>query len=232
MKKLAGIWIAVALLVLSVGCAKENEDRKSSQNTDKGTEETQSSQTIEETNKSSENSDQDSTENKNLEEGFYKYRPVVGSKRVFKNGDLEMFTQKIIASNDEYVQVTVEIGGTSTVQIYKWTSGELTLVYEEPQAVNPEQNILDSFTPVKNPEVIYSVDENANWTLIGEKESVTVPYGEFTNVYVMQKITDEVVGEDTIYTRYFAPGVGFIKETFELTGEQGYKDEANLSSLD
>jgi hypothetical protein len=72
----------------------------------------------------------------------------------------------------------------------------------------------------------------ADWKVINQNESVQTPYQTFTNVYVIQKITNEVEGAETIYTNYIAPGIGLIKETFEVTGDQGYSAESMLQKIE
>jgi hypothetical protein len=159
-------------------------------------------------------------------------RPKVGMKKAFtdNNSDIVM-TEEIVAINDEYIQIVLSIGSSNTTQIYKWTNEEITLVFEKMNLENPRENLLEKFEPNKN-EVILSETKQANWELLEKDATVTVPNGTFKNVYIVRKITDEVVDEDTIYTRYYAPEIGLIKETFELTGKDGYKGESNLSKVE
>jgi hypothetical protein len=56
--------------------------------------------------------------------------------------------------------------------------------------------------------------------------------GTYEKVYLLEKITDEVQGADTIYTRYYAPGIGLVKETLEVTGENGYTGQMELASVE
>ncbi|WP_078543809.1 hypothetical protein [Litchfieldia alkalitelluris] len=168
-----------------------------------------------------------------IEANLLQYRPEVGTKRTYMNGEDEIYIQEVIAADEEYLQLTISLSGAPTTHIYRWTNNEIALIYENSSPSNPRDNLLEEFESTGVIETYIDVDDiQADWQLIGADEKVTVPYDTFKNVLVLQKTTDEVEGEDTIYTRYFAEGHGMIKETFELTGEYGYKDEANLSTVD
>jgi hypothetical protein len=163
---------------------------------------------------------------------FNQFKPEVGMKKVFidTNSNIVM-TEEVIAAKDHYIQILLTIGASNTTQIYKWTDDEVTLVFEKINPNNPRKNLLNEFKPNKN-EIILSNTQQADWELLERDTTVAVPYGEFKNIYVVKKVTDEVINEDTIYTRYYAPGVGLVKETFELTGENGYKGELSLSKVE
>ncbi|MEH7381375.1 hypothetical protein V7138_13010 [Bacillus sp. JJ1533] len=211
------------LLVVLVGCSANNQVKDQEEPTKKNqTEQTEATAP-----------EQEETTKEEPEEvaGYTLYRPEVGTSRTFTNNGEEIFTQEIVAENDEYVQLTIAIGGTISTQVYKWTADEISLVFEEREPSNPSESILDSFTPNEEIDVFVQSEGNSDWELIDEAASLKVPYGEFKDVLVIQKVTDEVEGADTIYTRYFAPSVGMIKESFEVTGEQGYEDEANLETV-
>lgn len=166
--------------------------------------------------------------------GLFEYRPKVGNNMIYTSGDIQLYEYKIIAEDDEHVQVTISIGGDPTTHIYKWTATELTLVYEDAAPTNPETNILNDFKPMPTNkiDILINKEGTADWKLISAADSVTVPFGTFKNVYVIEKITDEVADAETIYRKYYAPGVGFIKETFEVTGKNGYTEEATLEVVE
>ncbi|WP_044747850.1 hypothetical protein [Bacillus alveayuensis] len=179
------------------------------------------------------NGEKESKPEEKKEEGiFNQFKPEVGIKKVFidDNSDIVM-TEEIIAEKDDYIQILLTIGASNTTQIYKWTGDEITLVFEKINPDSPRKNILNEFKPNKD-ETILSNRQQTDWELIEKDTTVAVPYGEFENVYVVKKVTGEVVNEDTIYTRYYAPGVGLVKENFELTGENGYKGELSLSKVE
>lgn len=166
-----------------------------------------------------------------IKEGNLKeYRPKVEEKRTYTNAGEEIYVHEIVAENEEFVQIIVSLSGASTTQIYRWTDNEITLIHEAAGRQSPE--LIEAFVPMEFPEILFHFNGQAEWKMIEENQTITVPNGTFTNVIAIQKVTDEVARADTIYTRYFAPGMGLIKETYEVTGENGYKDEANLDKVE
>jgi hypothetical protein len=166
-----------------------------------------------------------------LKQGNLKeYRPKVGEKRTYTNAGEEIYVHEVIAENEEFIQITVSLSGAPTTQIYRWTNEEITLVHEMAGRQDPE--LIQAFVPMEFPEIFMDLNGQAEWQLVQEDMTVTVPSGTYSDVIAIRKTTDEVVGADTIYTRYFSPGMGLIKETYEVTGEHGYKDEANLDRIE
>ena len=165
---------------------------------------------------------------KNKQGNLKHYRPQVGTIRTYTNAGEEIYTHEIVSENDEYIQQTVYLSGAPTTQIYRWTDDEIALVYEI--AGNQPPELLDEFIPFDTAEMIMNSSGQAEWSILEKNTIVTVPAGTFSNVVVVKKITDEVEGAETIYTRYYAPSIGLIKETYEVTGKNGYKDEANLEN--
>lgn len=176
--------------------------------------------------------EEDKEDKEETDEGFLVYRPEVGAKKTFTEDGETLFSEEVIAANDEFVQIAIDLGGNKTVQIYRWTKEEISLVLEEREELDPYQNQLDSFTPMDDPDVFISSNGNTDWELLETGVEVEVPYGKVKDVYVFQKVTDEVEGADTIYTKYFAPSLGLVKDSFELTGEGGYKGESSLETVE
>ena len=162
------------------------------------------------------------------------YRPEVGSKKSFtENGEL-VFTEEVIAANDEYVQTLLQLGDNLTTQIYRWTKDEITLIYEEYNLEDPHEDILNKFVPIEKFETIMNNDpsKTTTWKLLSNEGKETVPAGEFKNVLIVEKTTEEVVNEETTYTRYYAPGQGLIKEEYKVTGENGYTAISELDKVE
>jgi hypothetical protein len=167
-------------------------------------------------------------------DGLKKYRPKVGIKKVFVDQDnFESLTEEVVFENDDYVQSITTIGQSVSVIVYKWTDKEISIV-KTVQNPDPHKNYLDNLEADPDAEMMITKEDasGAKWKLISSNETVQTPYQTFTNVYVIQKTTNEVEGADTIYTHYLAPGVGLVKELFEVTGEQGYSAESVLKAVE
>lgn len=169
------------------------------------------------------------------EEGLKAYRPKTGVKKIFiDHENVPSLTEDVVFENGDYVQSIITIGQSASVVIYKWTENEISIVETIKNPDDPYKNYLEGIKEETKQEVMISKTDSleANWKVISQNETVRTPYQTFTNVYVIQKITSEVEGADTIYTNYIAPGVGLIKETFEVTGEQGYSAESLLQKIE
>ncbi len=236
MKKLFGLFLCLSLII---GCT----DDQTVEIIEEDQQVNESEQIFEEENKQDEDKaiEEKEVEIEPQKEGLLNYRPKVPSKAIYTDNGEELYRYNIIAENEEYVQLTVTIGfGTPTTQIYKWTATEITLVYESTEEVvetkrpmYSDSNLLDDLEllEISELETLIHLERDADWQLISETESVTVPYGTFSDIYVVEKVTDEVANAETIYRKYFAPGVGLIKQTFEVTGENGYFAEASLEVI-
>lgn len=231
MKKMVILLLALSFGFVLAACGtSENAQKGSSQGTNETPvveETTDETELVDEEEVNKEEEKQEETD-----EGFLIYRPEVGAKKTFTENGEVLFSEEVIAANDEYVQIAIDLGGNKTIQIYRWTKDEITLVLEEREGLDPYVNQLDSFTPMDDPDVFISSNGKADWEVLESGVELEVPYGALKDVYVFQKVTDEVEGADTIYTKYFAPSLGLVKDGFELTGVGGYKGESSLETVE
>ncbi|WP_158318861.1 hypothetical protein [Robertmurraya kyonggiensis] len=220
------IMIALVLIlsIIVVGCTNKEEEKVNKEEKEVSTvNEVTEEETKEDAPKKETTLDEDSMK---------RYRPEVGVKKTFiEAGDFAGLQEEFPYGNEDYIQRVVRIGESVAVQVYKWTENEISLVLEEKDLEDPNKNYLSDLSEEVQ-DTLYAENGGANWEIVSENETVEVPYGKFTNVYVLRKVTDEVEGADTIYTYYIAPEVGLIKETFELTGEQGYSAESVLQTVE
>ncbi|WP_191566691.1 hypothetical protein [Metabacillus idriensis] len=160
---------------------------------------------------------------------YMEYRPKEGTKKEFKEDGVVLLTEHVVAVTDEYVQIAMTLGESTTTQIYKWTGSEITLVFEDREIEDHTKNMLNSFDANLNEKL---AGEEADWKMLDDSAAVETPYGKHEDVLIIQKTSNEVVNEESIFTRYYAPELGLVKEDFELTGENGYKGESSLSSIE
>lgn len=190
-------------------CSKETETK---QVQDVETEETQ----VTEKEKTSEKETQGAKTSE--PSGLAIFKPEVGMVKTFiVEGENQTYTEEYVHESEEYIQKVTKIGEAATVQVYKWTEKEISLVFEDRTPDDPYKNYISE---LNNPGSIenYSEEETSDWELIETNKTIEVPSGEYTNVIVFKKVTNEVEDAETIYVNYFAPGIGLIKEEFELTG--------------
>ncbi|WP_226643212.1 hypothetical protein [Mesobacillus subterraneus] len=225
------------VLIFLAGCAKDDVNEKETAkkedspivNEESGNKETEDKEeSVQEENvEESENQEKDLDQFMGI--NLKEYRPNVGAKKTFTENGYPVFTEEVIAANEQFVQMLVQLGGNQTTQIYKWTGSEITLVFEERSLEDPKKSLLDGFEQMANPEML--IGDSAVWEMVENSSLEKVPYGELKDVIVVRKVTDEVVNEKTTYTRFFAPGLGLVKETYSLTGENGYSAESVLGEV-
>lgn len=176
-----------------------------------------------------------SSESQNEASGLVLYRPDTGTKKTFKvNGNYEV-TYDVTAENEKFVQRIIHLGASSTLQIIRWGEDKASIVYE---IQNPEDtsNQLDDFEAYKPPELLISLSqtgsgESPEWEIVAKGKTIKVPYGEFDKVYVVQQTNTSSNGKKTVRKDYYAPGMGLIKETTDVDGEQSYHAELVLTKV-
>jgi hypothetical protein len=223
MRFLLGI---LTVFLLLGACSKETETKQVEKKKDV---ESEKIQVTEEQSKS----ENDTEEIKTTEpSGLEVFKPKVGMLKTFiVEGDTQTYTEEFVHESEEYIQKVTKIGEAVTVQVYKWTEKEISLVFEDRTPDDPYKNYISELSNPNSIE-IYSAEGASDWEIIETNKTIEVPSGEYTNVTVFKKVTNEVEEADTIYVNYFAPGIGLIKEEFELTGDQGYSATAVLQSVE
>ncbi|MFC2949130.1 hypothetical protein [Virgibacillus sediminis] len=170
------------------------------------------------------------------EQGMKEYRPEPGMTKIFVQDDEFEITYDIVAEDENHLQRNISFGDMVELQILNWTSDRIELVYKES---NPEDTSskLDSFEAINSTETILDVENQGEGDtrqpeIISTTETVSVPAGTYENVYVVRSTTtSSTTDNQTIFTTYFAPGVGVVKETMEATGENGYTSETVLTEV-
>lgn len=218
--------VSLFILMILSACSKETETNQIENKEVVNTEETKDND--------EQVTDENASEEVKISEpsGLEIYKPKVGMLKTFiVEGETQTYTEEYVHESEEYIQKVTKIGEAATVQVYRWTEQEIALVFEDRTPVDAYQNYINELNNPNSIE-IYSIEKASNWEVIDTNKIVEVPSGEYSNVIVFQKVTNEVEGADTIYVNSFAPGIGLIKEQFELTGEQGYTATAELQSVE
>ncbi|AJD92278.1 hypothetical protein JMA_29610 [Jeotgalibacillus malaysiensis] len=159
------------------------------------------------------------------------YQPEKGSIRVFVQDDFEIERETVDVKGD-LVQEKITFGDIKSLKVYKWTAQEISTLYSEENPAD-EGSILDEFEAVDAPQDIQSAGtEESGWVLASESETLSLPYGELEEVVVFtQTLVSETTDQETVFTNYYAKGLGLVKEVIEVTGENGYSTVSELSEV-
>ncbi|WP_337017449.1 hypothetical protein [Oceanobacillus massiliensis] len=178
--------------------------------------------------------DVDSEESNSLD--LHRYRPLPGIEKLYLQDEEYNIKYEIIASNDTNVQRIIEFGDIVQLQILEWTSDKISIVYTE-SSPSDTSDQLEKFEPYEAPELLVDIEEAGTEEselphITDDNLSVEVPAGKFHDVIEVRKTTVSTgTGNKMIFTSYYAPEVGLIKETRETTGDNGYQTETVLNEI-
>ncbi|MFC0525292.1 hypothetical protein ACFFGV_17050 [Pontibacillus salicampi] len=188
-------------------------------------------------NSSSDNdSKQNEEESNDLSKGLNTYRPEEGMTKTFIQDDQYEITFNIVATNNTHLQRVIRFGDIETLEILKWVENDVSVVYKEENPENTKDQ-LDSFETFEPPETIIDLKQKGEgkkdeWQITKENATVELPYKKLDNVIVVQKTqTSSSSNKKSILTRYYAEGLGMVKETRETDGSNGFKSVAELQSV-
>lgn len=179
-------------------------------------------------------SDDDKSDNE--AQGLKLYRPDSGITKVFLQNDEYEMKYEIVEANNTHLQRLITFGDMTELQILKWTPEQISIVLREENPSDTSSQ-LNSFEAYEPPEVLLELSKTGDGSseeveIIKEGQKITVPAGTYENVYVVQKTsTSSTTGNEMIYTSYYAPNIGLIKDTREVTGENGYKTKTVLTGI-
>ncbi|GAM12015.1 hypothetical protein [Mesobacillus selenatarsenatis] len=222
-------------LIISLLFACSNDESKPVQDDEKSEELDQVSEENDAEQNDEASKDEDKNADSNKEEngdeltedsGYVKYRPSTGEVREFVEKGAVLFTEEVVDQNDQYLQMKVTLGSSVTTEVYLWTKDKVALVYQNTSLDDHNASILDTFESEVGPEVLLGSD--SDWELVARDTTVKIGNQVLQSVYAIKLVTEEVVGAETIKTRYYAPEHGMVREEVEVTGEGGYKSTVDL----
>jgi hypothetical protein len=144
-------------------------------------------------------------------------------KSFLGNGnEYAQYTETFYENTGEFYPSIVNNGGTQMLRVYKVNEKEISIVYEQAEYYEetvPEiSSIEPNFSSKPLLQTPVEVDKTAgDWKIISLTEQVTVPYGEYTDVIVIEKQNED----GSVNRQYWAPKVGKIKDEFYLEDENG-----------
>jgi hypothetical protein len=162
---------------------------------------------------------------------FFPNKPL---EKQFKGigNEFAQYTEIFHKKEGDYYPAIVDNGGTRMLRIYKVTNKEIALVYE--QAEFYEENIpsISSLEASFQNKPLLTLPLEVGktigeWKLVSISETVTVPFGQFSDVIVLEKRN-----EDGSFNRqYWVDEYGKVKDEFIYKEENGNLFEV-ISELD
>lgn len=138
-----------------------------------------------------------------------------------KGNEFAQYTETLFQKEGSYFPTITDNGGTQILRIYKVTEQEISLVYEQAEFYEsiPSLSTLEPYFQSK-PILTLPLEEGkiiGEWKIVNSSDSITVPFGEFSDVIILEKINVD----GSISRQYWAKKYGKIKDEFIIKDENG-----------
>ncbi|MCA1021034.1 hypothetical protein [Halobacillus litoralis] len=209
--------------------ADKEEDHTESDTTEAPEEEEEPEESAEpeEDTVESASNDSEDTEASGSSAGLKAYMPKGPMTKTFTQDEDYQVVHEVVDVNDRFVQQIVTFGDMVTLQILEFTEGRISVVHQES---NPEDTSsqLDSFEAHETIDVLVdATGSSAKFQILDEAQTTSTPYGEFENVFVVQRMS----GSDVTSMYHYAPDYGLIREKVEDKGDNGYTMTSELTEI-
>lgn len=202
---------------------------------------TGATQTEETTEGSVEEVTEEATEEESTEEsavepaGLLAYMPSTGLVKKFEVDTFEL-TRTVLEVKDNKALEEITFGDVKTLQISEWTENGMQMLLNSGETEGIKDISIDGLTATSEP--IVMIDEanstEGEWVIVSSNEMLETQAGTFENVIVIEQVLKSDSSDQvTTFTQYFAPELGFVKETTTITnGENEDVSEVNLVSYE
>ncbi|MBT2581295.1 hypothetical protein [Planococcus sp. ISL-109] len=213
MKKFSGLLLSVVILG---GCGTAVTDSAEDTNVN-GTGGTESTET-EATETEATETEVGSSENDPIEvtdpTGLQLYMPEMGLIKNFQVEDFEI-TREVLEVSGNKVLEEITFGEAANVEVTEWTETTMNMVIDTAELEGERDISIEGLVPMNAP--VAMIDEEngteGEWIVTSKDATLETAAGAFEDVLVVQQVLkSEASDQVTTTTRYFAPGLGFIKE--------------------
>lgn len=143
------------------------------------------------------------------------------------------FTEVFYQKTDSYLPSIVANGGTRILRIYELTGRGIYLVYEKPEfydeSIPSLAELKKHFHPV--PLIIKPLKAGKTfngWKITHTNAEIELPIGKVNNVIIIEQEDNE---NHTFVRRYWAPGMGLVKQEF-VSAEENTEEISVTSELE
>jgi hypothetical protein len=152
---------------------------------------------------------------------FFPNQPI--EKQFLGTGnEFAQYTETFYQKEGNYYPAIVDNGGTRMLRIYRVTDKEISIVYEQPEFY---QDAIPSIASLEaafkdKPLLTLPIEIGktmGEWKIISLTESVTVPFGEFSDVIVLEKTNQD----GSINRQYWVEEYGKVKDEYSQKDENG-----------
>ena len=215
--------MAIIIGLCLTGCNSQTPSVQPEKNPEKTDQQENTDYQTNESNSKSNESQTDEVPNHEVE--LQRYFPKESTKKYFKGSGNEFASEAetVYTKEEDYLFTTVENGGTRILRIYKLTQNGIYIVFEEPEFYESE---LPELEALKHRFIEQAVLTNPlekgrvvnGWEIKEIHSTLSVPFGELTDVVVLEKVHPDSGG---MTRQYWAPEWGLVKKEFYYEEEIG-----------
>jgi hypothetical protein len=136
--------------------------------------------------------------------------------------EFAQYTETFYENVDDYYPAIVDNGGTRVLRIYRVTDKEISIVYEQPEFYDEAIPSLSSLEAEFQDKPLLTIPLEVgrtigDWKLVSNSETVTVPFGTFSDVIVLEKMNDD----GSFNRQYWVEEYGKVKDEYSQKDENG-----------
>jgi hypothetical protein len=136
--------------------------------------------------------------------------------------EFAQYKETIFEKDGDYYPAIVDNGGTRLLRIYKVTEAEISIVYEQPEYYEERPPSLSSLEQsfIEIPLITLPLEvgkRNGDWEIVNVTETLTVPFGKFIDVIVLEKQNHN----GSINRQYWVRKLGKVKDDYLIKDESG-----------
>jgi hypothetical protein len=152
---------------------------------------------------------------------FFPNKPI---EKQFKGigNEFAQYTESFYEKDGDYYPAIVDNGGTRILRIYSVTDKAISIVYEQPEFYEETIPSISSLEAAFQSKLLLTLPLEVgktmgDWKLVSLSDTVTVPFGTFSDVMVLEKKNED----GSINRQYWVEEYGKVKDEYSHTDENG-----------
>jgi hypothetical protein len=136
--------------------------------------------------------------------------------------EFAQYSETFYEKEGDYYPTIVDNGGTRLLRIYRVTDKEISMVYEQSEFYEETIPSIASLEAAFQNKPLMTLPlevgkTNDDWKIVSLSENVTVPFGTFSDVVVLEKTNED----GSINRQYWVEEYGKVKDEYSQKDENG-----------
>ncbi|MGI2327691.1 hypothetical protein [Planococcus sp. YIM B11945] len=163
--------------------------------------------------------------------GIQVYMPEAGLVKKFTVDSFDLVREVKEVQGNKVLE-EVAFGDMKAVQVTEWTETGMNMLIDTAELSGIKDISIEGLVPTSAPISVINEENNeaSEWQVVGPAETLETPAGTLEDVIAVSQVTtSETSDQVTTITQYFAPGLGFVKET--STVKNGDNEQTSVVEL-